>query len=126
MVSNEVEANQDKSLDENQQFCNGFNAWLRDRIGTNLRQMADNRKISLFGVYVFVTDAPFFILRSKPKRIVLMLSKKFYENKYCNIEYIEEKNFDINELKTIDSEFKDTINKMFSDISDLVAVECDT
>ena len=65
-------------------------------------------------------------LRSKPERIVLMLSKKFYENEYCNIEYIAEKNFDINELKSIDNEFKDEINKLFSNTDDLVAVECDT
>lgn len=65
-------------------------------------------------------------LRSKHERIVLMLSKKFSETEYCNIEYIAEKNFDINELKIIDNEFKDTINKLFSNTSDLVAVECDT
>ena len=45
-------------------------------------------------------------LRSRPERIVLMLSKKFAETEYCNIEYIAEKNFDINELKNKGFSFK--------------------
>lgn len=64
-------------------------------------------------------------LRSKPERIVLMISKKFYETEYSNIEYIAEKNFDINELKTINNEFKNTINKLFANTSDFVAIESD-
>lgn len=61
-------------------------------------------------------------IRSKSERIVLMISKKFSESEFSKIEYIAEKNFDIEDLKVFDSKYKENIIRLFSTISSEAAV----
>lgn len=61
--------------------------------------------------------------RVDAEKIVLILSKGFANIEYSNIEYIAEHNFNIEELKSFNCIYKDTINLLFSNVNDLVAVD---
>lgn len=61
--------------------------------------------------------------RADAERIVLILSRNLSDTDYSNIEYIAQHNFNIEELKSVNCNYKDNINILFPSVEDLVATD---